>query len=255
MNETAKEFGHVFLPAASSFEKDGTFMNGERRIQRVRKAVATRGQSMPDWQIICEVAKAMGKGALFDYDDAEEIWDEVRSVWPAVAGITYAKLDDQGIQWPCPTLKHPGTDVLHIDRFAGGRTAELRCIDYLPSPEVTDEHYPFILTTGRARYAFNAGTMTGRTPNIELYPTDKVSLNPLDCVSLGIKEGDAVRLTSRYGEAALTLKLDPAVRAGEAFATFHDPRVFLNRLTGPNRDRLVNSPEYKLTAVRIEPTN
>jgi formate dehydrogenase major subunit len=252
MNETAREFGHVFLPAASSFEKDGTFMNAERRIQRVRKAVEPRGSSMPDWQIICDVAKAMGKGELFNYDRAEDIWNEVRSVWPAVAGITYAKLDIQGIQWPCPDEDHSGTEVLHTNGFASGKTAGLRCIDFLPSPETTDEEYPFLLNTGRTRYAFNAGTMTVRTRNIELHPTDLLSLNPLDCHAMELKSGDSVRVISRYGEASLPVDADTGVRPGEAFATFHDPRVFLNRLTGPHRDRIVNSPEYKLTAVRIE---
>lgn len=123
LNETAREFGSVFLPAASSFERDGTFMNAERRVQRIRKAIEPVGQSKSDWEIICAVANAMGKGEFFDYGSAEEIWNEIRSVWDAGQGITYARLEHGGLQWPCPVNDHPGTMMLHTETFPIGFVA------------------------------------------------------------------------------------------------------------------------------------
>jgi formate dehydrogenase major subunit len=252
MNETAREFGDVFLPAASSFEKDGTFMNAERRIQRVRKAVEPRANSRSDWQIICDMARAMGKGAFFDYESAEDIWNEVRAVWDGAAGISYERIEEIGFQWPCIAEDKPPTGILHANEFAHEKRAKLRRIHYHPSPEKVDYEYPFLLNTGRTRYTFNSGTMTSRTPNIELRTSDLLAMNPSDLAALSLTNGDSVRVTSRYGEAILPVANDPSIRRAEAFATFHDPRVFVNRLTGPHRDRFVHSPEYKLTAVRIE---
>ena len=152
LNETARQFGSVFLPAASSFERDGTFMNAERRIQRIRKAIEPVGQSKPDWEIICALAKAMGKSQLFNYNSAEEIWDEIRTVWPAGSGISYVRLDDGGLQWPCPGEDHPGTEVMHAESFPIGKTAALRRIPYRATKEVTSEEFPFLLITGRTLY-------------------------------------------------------------------------------------------------------
>ena len=190
LNETAREVGTVFLPACSSFEHDGTFMNSERRIQRVRTAVEPRGESKPDWEIMCLVAQAMGKGDLFPYHSAADVWEEIRNVWPAAAGITYDRLDDVGLQWPCPTEDHPGTDILHRDTFAKGRKrAALRPIPFRPTSEATDEEFPFVLTTGRGLYQFNAGTMTMRTPNSVLRPTDLLEISGDDARRLGIDDG------------------------------------------------------------------
>ena len=152
LNETARQFGSVFLPAASSFERDGTFMNAERRIQRIRKAIEPVGQSKPDWEIICALAKAMGKSQLFNYNSAEEIWDEIRTVWPAGSGISYVRLADAGLQWPCPGEDHPGTEVMHAESFPIGKTAALRRIPYRATKEVTSEEFPFLLITGRTLY-------------------------------------------------------------------------------------------------------
>jgi formate dehydrogenase major subunit len=252
LNETARELAHVVLPACSSFEKDGTFMNAERRIQRVRKVLEPIGQSRPDSEIICAVARALGRGDAFDFEGPESIWDEVRTVWPGAQGISYARLEREGLRWPCPSEDHPGTDILHRDAFGVGPRARLQVIDYRPTTETTDAEYPFLLTTGRTLHQFNAGTMTRRTPNSVLRPMDLLDMAPADATRLSLRDGDRVRVVSRYGFAQLPLRVTDRVKPGELFGTFHTPEVFLNRVTGPHRDRIADTPEYKVTAVRIE---
>ena len=251
LTETARQFGDVFLPAASSFERDGTFMNAERRVQRIRRAIDPVGRSMPDWEIICAVAKAMGKAQYFGYKSAEDIWNEIRLVWPAGHGITYPRLDDSGLQWPCPVEDHPGTEVMHTESFPLGKVA-LRRIPYRPTGETVNEEFPFLLITGRTLYQFNAGTMTMRTANAELRATDLLDISVEDAKRLRIQNGDKVRVHSRYGATSLAIRITSTVRPGELFATFHTAEVFLNRVTSPHRDRYVKSPEYKVTAVQIE---
>ena len=252
LNQTAQEFGTVFLPAASNFEKDGTFMNGERRVQRVRKVIEPLGHAKTDWQIICLMAQAFGKGDLFNFNSAEEIWNQVRRVWQAGAGIDYRRLNRAGIQWPCPSDDHPGTTILHSESFPIGKRATLQRIPYEPSPEVTSEEFPFLLTTGRTLYQFNASTMTLRTRNVQLHPGDVLDIAPSDAERLGVSHGEKVRLRSAHGEALLALRINAAVKPGELFATFHTAEVFLNNLTSPRRDKQTLAPEYKVTAVRIE---
>jgi formate dehydrogenase major subunit len=252
LNETAKEFGTVFLPAASSFEKDGTFMNAERRIQRVRKAIDPVGSARSDWEIICDVARAMGKGDLFSFSSAEQIWDEIRSVWRAGAGITYERLEQGGLQWPCPAETHPGTQILHEQAFSMGKRALLRPIEYQATAEAADGEYPFTLITGRTLYQFNAGTMTSRTANNVLRPNDCLDISAEDAGRLRLSDGQRVRICSRYGQAILPIKIQDSVRPGELFATFHTPAVFLNLVTSPYRDTYVGTPEYKVTAVRLD---
>lgn len=251
MNETADRFADVFLPAATSFEKDGTFMNAERRVQRVRKVFEPCGNSRSDWKIVCDVAAAMGYRDPFRFVSAEEIWNEVRAVWPAGRGISYARLEDQGVQWPCFDESDPGQEVLHTEEFSGSKTAALRRIKYRPTPERVSEEFPFLLTTGRVLEQFNAGTMTMRTPNLELRPTDRLMISPEDCETLGLANGETVRLESRYGETMMPVEMTRKVRRGELFASFHDPKIFVNRATGPTRDRFTLAPEYKVTAVRL----
>lgn len=252
MNETARTCGTVFLPACSSFEKDGTFMNGERRVQRVRRAISPIGDSRPDWEIICEVAKAMNARPQFAFSSVEDVWNEIRSVWPAGAGITYERLDRGGLQWPCPDINHPGTKVLHVGSFAVGRKAKLRTIDYRPTGEEVTAEFPLLLTTGRARHQFNAGTMTRRTPELHLHPADFLEVSPIDASRSDLRDGDAVLVRSRYGAAHLVGRVSNEVPPGVVFATFHFPDTGLNCVTGPNRDRLEATPEYKVTAVRLE---
>jgi formate dehydrogenase major subunit len=253
LNETAREHAHVFLPACSSFEKEGTFMNAERRVQRVRAAIEAAGQSRPDWAIICEVARAMGQGGAFRFSSAEAIWDEVRRVWPEAAGITYARLEREGLRWPCPTVDHPGTEILHRDAFSRDTRARLEPIVVEPTAEQVDASFPFLLTTGRTLYQFNAGTMTRRTPNNVLRPTDVIEMAPADAHRLALHDGEDVRVESRYGIATLPLHVADGMTPGTLFATFHAPDVFLNRVTGPHRDRTTGAPEYKVTAVRVAP--
>lgn len=252
LNETARELGNVFLPACSSYEKDGTFMNSERRVQRVRQAIPIVGNSKPDWLIVCELAATMGHGQHFDFASPEAIWEEVRQVWKAGAGISYARIERHGLQWPCFDISDPGTTILHQDSFPIGDRAAFSLIEYLPTPEQTCDDFPFLLNTGRALSQFNAGTMSRRTANLVILPTDYLAISPLDATRLEINNGDLVNLVSRYGSALLPAQLDDGICPGELFATFHDPHVFTNRVTSPHRDRVVGAPEYKVTAVRIE---
>jgi formate dehydrogenase major subunit len=252
MSETAQQFGSVFLPACSSFEKDGTFMNAERRIQRVRPMLAPAGQSKPDWQIICNLARAMGHPQGFDYATPQAIWDEVRRGCPGARGMSYVRLDVEGLQWPCPDEAHQGTPILHVDRFASEMRAPLMRVTYDATPERTTPKYPFVLTTGRALYEFNASTMTGRCRTRELRPSDLLEISPADAAALDVRSGDRIRVTSRYGSATLPADVTASVREGELFATFHTAKTFLNTVTGPHVDRATGTPEYKVTAVRIE---
>ena len=251
LTETARECGTVFLPACSSFEKDGSFMNAERRIQRVRAALRPIGGSKPDWQIIAEIARAMG-GRGFAFTTPEDIWNEVRALCDGARGMTYARLDKCGLQWPCPTEEHPGTPLLHRDTFPLGPRAALQPVEYCPTSEVVTSEYPFTLITGRSLYQFNAGTMTGRTLNNELRPYDVLDMSSADARRLGLSEGQMVRVTSRYGTATLRASISAAVNQGELFTTFQTPGILLNAVTGPRRDRAVGTPEYKVTAVHVE---
>lgn len=250
MTETAR-FANVFLPACSSFEKDGTFMNAERRIQRARKVIDPIGNSKSDWEIICAIAQAAGKGDGFNYSSPEQIWNEIRRVWPAGRGITYDRLEGRGIQWPCSDEDDPGTEILHGKEFSHGNTTALRRITYRPTSETANPEFPFLLNSGRSLFQFNAGTMTTRTRNLDLLPTDYLDVSREDGERLQLRSGDRVRVRSRYGEAVLPVRLNSTVKPGEVFATFHDAHVFLNRLSSPCRDRYVKTPEYKVTAVSI----
>jgi formate dehydrogenase major subunit len=251
LNETAREFGSVFLPACSSFEKDGTFMNAERRIQRVRAALRPAGDSKPDWQILAEVARAMGHRG-FGFHHPQEIWNEVRALCPGARGMTYERLDTRGLQWPCPSEDHQGTAILHVDSFGQGPKATVRQVEYRPTPERTTERYPFLLITGRSLYQFNALTMTGRTPNNALRPSDVLDISPEDAIARGIQDGEPVRVLSAYGTAVLPARFSAMVTTGRLFATFHTAEVFLNSVTSPLRDSVTGTPEYKVTAVRLE---
>jgi formate dehydrogenase major subunit len=252
INETAREFATIFLPAASVFEHDGTFMNSERRIQRVRQAVPPPGSARPDWQILCDVARAMGCGAGFGFGSAGEIWDEVRAAWPGGAGITSGRLDEAGVQWPCRDEHAPGTEYLYAESFGVGPRAQLACIDYVPTAETVTPEFPLLMTTGRSLYQFNAGTMTGRGRTQDLRPTDLLEINAVDAAAAGLESGAPVRVRSRYGEARLRTQITDRVQPGELFATFQDPRTKVNLLTSSHADRVTQAPEYKVTAVCVE---
>jgi formate dehydrogenase major subunit len=218
----------------------------------VRQIVPTASDVKTDWEVICEVGRAMGKGELFRFSSAQEVWEEVRQVWEKGHGITYGRIEQAGLQWPCLTETHPGTEILHSTEFASGSRAPLQSIDFLPTVETTDEQYLFVLITGRSLHQFNAGTMTQRTPNTVLRPADYLEISPEDASRLGLESGQRVRLKSRYGQAELPVRVTEGIRTGELFATFHTWGAALNSITGPYRDRRVDTPECKVTAVRIE---
>jgi formate dehydrogenase major subunit len=195
----------------------------------------------------------MGRGDHFAFESAEDIWNEIRAVWPAGAGINYQRLESAGLQWPCPTEDHPGTSVLHTDLFTGNNRLRLRSIDYRPTDEKTSAEFPFCLITGRTLYQFNAGTMTARSKAAQFQACDRLQISAEDAGRLGIVDGQNVRIISPYGEAKVAATISDAVAVGELFATFQSPDLWINMLTGPHRDRFVQTPEYKVTAVRIEP--
>ena len=251
LTETAKAFGTVFLPAASPFEKEGTFMNGERRVQRVRQVVPPRGESRTDQAILAALAERLGAGRHFRHPDAAAVWDEARRAWPAIAGISHGRLDREGgLQWPCPAEDHPGTPVLHAERFSGGRAA-FRPLAWTPSPEAPDAEFPFLLNTGRSLFHFNAATMTGRTRNRELRADDELELHPDDAAELGLAAGDPVLVRSRHGAFTLRVRPTDRVRRSQPFATFHAVAAYVNAATGPGRDAVTGTPEYKVTAVNL----
>jgi len=255
VNQTAEAFGTVFLPAASAFEKEGTFMNSDRRVKRVHAVTTPPGQARPDWWIIQALAARMGKPKGFEFETPQQIWDEVRSLWPDGAGLAYARLEREDLHWPCPDETHPGTAVLHRERFFGSKTAALVPVAYVPTSEQTSDAYPFLLTTGRVLHHFNAGTMSYRTPNAVLKPSDTLDMAPADAACHGLVEGDMVEVSSRYGAAILPLRISDAMQSGQLFCSFHRPDLLINRLTSPVRDRLVHAPEYKVTAVRVTKRN
>ena len=188
-----------------------------------------------------------------DLKDAEAIWNEVRSVWPQGAGISYARLEREGgIQWPCPDESHPGTVRLHTETFTLGDRAPFHRPEQHDLQEEPTAEFPLLLITGRTLYAYNAGTMTDRTKNLELRPIDTLDLHPLDAEALDIADGDLLRIVSHWGEASLPARRDTRVKPGELFCTFHTPSARVNRLLGPHRDNKVNTPAYKRTAVRLE---
>lgn len=255
LTETARRFATVFLPVASAFEKEGTFMNSERRVQRVRPAVPAPNGVKTDTDVLCLAATAAGFGDRFTYRGADAVWDEIRALWPAGAGITYPRLDNpNGAQWPCPQDDHPGTRLLHIDEFPGiGPRASLRSIPFHPSAEQPSAAYPLILVTGRELYAFNAGTMTGRSTTAALTDGCVLDISPSDAAELGVADGAPVVVRSRYGSVGLPCRISAAVSPGVVFSTFSDPAVLINAVTGPGRDPHTHTPEYKVTAVLIEP--
>ena len=250
LSETA-EFAHVVLPAASFAEKDGTFTNTERRVQRVRKAIQPIGDSRPDWWIICQIARRM-EARGFDYSDPFDIMEEIRYVTPSYGGISYQRLEHGGLQWPCPTEDHPGTPVLHANTFSRGKGRFIP-LKYIPPGESPDEDYPLILTTGRSLYHFHTGTMTRKVAGLNaLDPEGTVQISPRDALQLGIVQDAAVRVRSRRGEVVATAKVTEASSPGVVFMTFHFAESPANVLTNPTLDPVSKIPEYKVCAVRVE---
>jgi formate dehydrogenase major subunit len=244
LSETAK-LAHVVLPGASGLEKDGTFTNGERRIQRVRRALDPPGEAKADWEILLALMAATGLPQPFRHPS--EVMDEIARVNPAFAGVSYARLEGDGLQWPVPEPGHAGTALLHVDGFPRGR-ARLALVEYAASPSLGGA---LTLTTGRVLEHYNAGTMTRRSPNAVLAPADRLEIHPEDARSRGIADGDAVTVTSAHGRARVTAHVTERVARGVVFLSFHFPETGANDLTGDVRDRVTGCPEYKVTAVEV----
>ena len=244
-------FADVILPGASFAEKDGTFTNGERRVQRVRKAIEPLA-GMAEWQVISKLSTLMGYP--MHYNHPSEIMDEIASLVPIYGGISYERIENQGIQWPCPTKDHPGTATLYSDLFARpGGLARFVALDHKGSGEVADKEYPFVLITGRIREHYNNGSMTRRVRGImELVPEELLEMNTEDAESLQIKSGERVRIASRRGEVTVKVKITERSQPGNVFLTFHHRNVLTNILTSEHRDPITGTPEYKSCAVRIE---
>jgi formate dehydrogenase alpha subunit len=248
LTETA-QFADVVLPAASYAEKDGTFSNTERRVQRIRKAVPPPGIALPDWEIISRVAAAMGYP--MNYASPLEIFDEMRSVTPSYAGITYARIEEKGIQWPCPTCDHPGTQVLHGEKFSRG-LGKFNAVEHVDPDETTDAEYPLILDTGRRLYHYHTGTMTRKGMLDEQMPSDYLEINCADAESLGVCDGDKVKVISRRGAMEISAQISEVVPRGLVFTSFHFAETPVNRLTNPKFDPIAKIPELKVCAVRVE---
>ena len=258
MHETA-EHAHVFLPAAAFAEKDGTFTNSERRVQRIRQAIEPPGQARPDWWITCELAKRTARrlGARvtgFDYQHPSEIFDEMASLWPSVRGMSYARLEGGGLQWPCPSPEHPGTRYLYGESFPRGKGRFVPVAQTATAAELPDPDYPFLLNTGRLLYHWHGGTMTRRVQGLlELAPRLEVAVHPSDARRLGVGDGAALRVVSRRGELTAYARLTEAVRPGAVFVPFvklGDSAA--NFLTNSAYDPSTKIPEYKVCAVRLE---
>jgi formate dehydrogenase major subunit len=252
LNETAR-YAHVFLPGTSFLEKDGTFTNAERRINRVRPVVAPRngpgGAGRHEWQIVCEVAQAMGYPMA--YDDAAQIMDEIAVTTPTFAGVSFDLLDTVGsVQWPCNAAAPQGTPIMHVDGFTRGR-GRLIPTPFVPTNERSTRRYPLILTTGRILSQYNVGAQTRRTANVVWHPEDVLEVHPHDAEVRGVRDGDLVRLSSRVGQTTLPVRIADRMPVGVVYTTFHHPVTGANIVTTEFSDWATNCPEYKVTAVEV----
>jgi formate dehydrogenase major subunit len=251
LNETAK-FAHVFLPGTSFLEKDGTFINAERRINRVRP-VMKPSQGKDEWLITQELAQALGYP--MDYDNAAQIMDEIAELTPTFNNVSFEFLDEVGsVQWPCNESAPMGTPIMHIDNFVRGKGLFIET-DYVPTEERTNRKFPLLLTTGRILSQYNVGAQTRRTDNMVWYNADLLEVHPSDAEMRGIKEGDLVSLSSRKGDISLLATITDRVQPGVVYTTFHNPETGANVVTTEHSDWATSCPEYKVTAVQIAPAS
>jgi formate dehydrogenase major subunit len=249
LNETAK-FAHVFLPGTSFLEKDGTFINAERRINRVRKVMPPR-QGKDEWQITQDLANAMGYPMR--YASSSEIMDEIATLTPTFANVSFEFLDRVGsVQWPCNDTAPMGTPVMHVDRFVRGKGLFVET-DYVPTEERTSRRFPLLLTTGRILSQYNVGAQTRRTANTTWHEEDVLEIHPADAEARGICDHDLVSLRSRKGEITLKAAITERVQPGVVYTTFHNPETGANVVTTEHSDWATNCPEYKVTAVQVTP--
>ena len=249
ISQTAK-FAHLLLPGASFLEKDGTFTNLERRIQRIRKAVDPPDGILPDWQVICEISRRMGYP--MHYGHPSEIMDEMAALSPMLAGVSYDRLEQPGgLQWPVPEKAHAGTSLMHRDAFVRGK-GKFVAVEYLAPGEHATDEYPFLLVTGRLLEHYNCGAQTRRTDLIELVNGDILEMHPDDMARLGFHQNQLVRLVSARSQAILPATASDRVRLGELFTSFHFPESDVNSLISSSADESSKCPEYKVSAVRVE---
>ncbi|MGP7983777.1 formate dehydrogenase subunit alpha [Rhodoblastus sp.] len=251
LNETAK-YAHIFFPGASFLEKDGTFTNAERRINRVRKVMAPLS-GKDEWEVICDLSKAMGYD--MHYRHPSEIMDEIAALTPTFAGVSYRKLDELGsVQWPCNDAAPEGTPLMHVARFVNG-AGKFMLTEYVPTSERSGPRFPLILTTGRILSQYNVGAQTRRTDNALWHKEDVLEIHPFDAEQRGIIDGDLVSLASRAGDTALRAKISERMQPGVVYTTFHYPGSGANVVTTDNSDWATNCPEYKVTAVEVRRVN
>jgi len=250
LTETAA-LADVVLPSYSWAEKLGTFTNSERRVQFVRPAVPPPGQARPDWWIVGEIARRMGYEGL-SYGSEQEIMAEINRLTPSYAGITYDRIGEQGLQWPCPTVEHPGTPILHIGRFSRGM-GNLVAAEWKPPAEEPDEEYPFVFTTGRVLYHYHTGSMTRRSAGLEaICPEAIVEVNTEDAARLAIADGTMVKVTSRRGQVTAKVEVSDMVEPGVIFMPWHFAEAAANKLTIAALDPIAKIPQLKVCAVRVE---
>jgi len=249
LTETAA-LADIVLPAACFAEKGGTFTNTERRVQRLRKAVEPPGEARADWEIICDIAERAGYKGM-SYANPAEIMDEIARLTPIYGGIAYSRLDPHGLQWPCPDQSHPGTPLLHTERFTRG-TGHFTPTRYRPPGELPDEEYPFVLTTGRTYFHWHTGSMTRRTHLLDREePRSFIELHPDDAARLGVRDRDEILVSSRRGEVKTMARVTGMVIPGVVFMPFHFAEGAANALTNNVLDPESSIPEFKVCAVRV----
>ncbi|MGH7934527.1 MAG: formate dehydrogenase subunit alpha [Candidatus Binataceae bacterium] len=250
LNETAK-YAHVLLPGSSFMEKNGTFVNAERRVSMVRKVIEPLA-GMEDWQVTCALSAALGYP--MKYDHPREIMDEIARLTPFFSGLSYDKLDRLGsVQWPCNDAAPAGTPVMHVGEFVRGK-GKFLLTEYVATDERTGPRFPLLLTTGRILTQYNVGTQTRRTRNAVWHAEDRLEIHPHDAEQRGVRDGEWVELASRAGATVLRATVTERVAPGVVYTTFHHPETGANVVTTENSDWATNCPEYKVTAVEVKPT-
>jgi formate dehydrogenase alpha subunit len=250
MTETA-QLADVIFPATCSFEKDGTFTNTERKVQRIRKVVEPPPRARNDLAIISRMSRAMRYP--LEYESPEKVLEEFGRLWPAMGGITYGRIERNGLAWPCPNKDHPGTEFLYKDGFPKGKVPFI-AVPYNPPAEITSDEYPFILTTGRNLFQYHSGSMTRRVRQIETHAGEAyVELNPADAKRLGIENGEMMKIKSKRGKVTIKARVTKRVSEGTVFIPMHYREAAANVITNDALDPVVKIPEFKVCAVSVEP--
>ena len=251
LNDSTRKYADVVLPASSFAEKDGTFTNTERRVNRVRKALDCPGEAREDWRIVCAMAKALG-AEWPEYESPEDVWNELADLCPNWYGIRYPRIEEHGMQWPCTDLEHPGTPYLHAPKPALGK-GRFFPVEFQPPIEQPDSEFPFVLTTGRTLYHYNSATMTMLEAGVrEKQEAPFFEINREDAEALGIANGEVARLVSRRGELEAEAHYSERVYPGLVWMALHFAQAKVNWLLHDVGDPLIGTPEYKVSAVRVE---